>query len=66
MLMAPTTLRLDIYHKGQRTVETLKQLKLAKPSNILDRQQNKQRMQQASFLLNEEKASLARIQIEQL
>lgn len=42
-----TTLRLDIYHNGQRTVETLKHLKLAKPSNLLDREQNKQRMQQA-------------------
>ncbi len=42
-----TTLRLDIYHNGQRTVETLKHLKLAKPSNLLDREQNKKRMQQA-------------------
>lgn len=42
-----TTLRLDIYHNGQRTVETLKHLKLAKPSNLLDREQNKRRMQQA-------------------
>lgn len=42
-----TTLRLDIYHNGQRTVETLKNLKLAKPSNLLDREQNKKRMQLA-------------------
>lgn len=42
-----TTLRLDIYHNGQRTVETLKHLRLAKPSNMLDREQNKKRMQQA-------------------
>jgi integrase len=42
-----TTLRLDIYHNGQRAIETLKHLKLAKPSNILDREHNKQRMQQA-------------------
>ncbi len=42
-----TTLRLDIYRNGQRTVETLKHLKLAKPSNLLDREQNKKRMQQA-------------------
>jgi integrase len=41
------TLRLDIYHNGQRTVETLKHLKLSKPSNLLDREQNKKRMQQA-------------------
>jgi hypothetical protein len=26
-----TTLRLDIYHDGKRSVETLKYLKLAKP-----------------------------------
>jgi hypothetical protein len=42
-----TSLRLDIYHNGQRTVETLKHLKLAKPSNLLDREQNTQRMRQA-------------------
>jgi integrase/recombinase XerD len=42
-----TTLRLDIYHNGERKVETLKHLKLAKPSNILDREQNKKRLQQA-------------------
>lgn len=41
------TLRLDIYSNGQRTVETLKHLKLSKPSNLLDREQNKQRMQLA-------------------
>lgn len=42
-----TSLRLDIYQNGQRTIETLKHLKLAKPSNLLDREQNKKRMQQA-------------------
>ncbi len=42
-----TTLRLDIYRNGQRTIETLKHLKLAKPSNIIDREHNKKRMQQA-------------------
>lgn len=41
------TLRLDIYSNGQRSVETLKHLKLAKPSNLVDRDQNKQRLQQA-------------------
>ncbi len=45
-----TTLRLDIYSNGQRTIETLKHLKLAKSSNILDREQNKQRMQQAEAI----------------
>lgn len=42
-----TTLRLDIYNNGQRTVETLKHLKLADPSNLPDREHNKKRMQQA-------------------
>lgn len=42
-----TSLRLDIYNNGQRTVETLKHLKLAKPSNLIDREQNIQRMRQA-------------------
>jgi hypothetical protein len=34
-----TTLRLDIDPDGKRSVETLKHLKLAKPSNLLDRVQ---------------------------
>jgi integrase/recombinase XerD len=42
-----TSLRLDIYSNGQRTIETLKHLQLSKPSNLLDREQNKQRLQQA-------------------
>lgn len=42
-----TTLRLDIYHEGKRSVETLKHLQLAKASNLVDREQNKARMQQA-------------------
>ena len=41
------TLRLDIYHNGQRSVETLKHLRLAKPANLLDREQNKKRLLQA-------------------
>lgn len=41
------TLRLDIYHNGKRSIETLKHLKLAKPSNLVDREHNKMRMQQA-------------------
>jgi integrase/recombinase XerD len=45
-----TTLRLDIYHNGQRMVETLKHLKLAKPSNLIDRENNKERMQQAEAI----------------
>ena len=46
-----TTLRLDIYHNRQRTVETLKHLKLAKPSNLIDREQNKKRLQQADEIV---------------
>ena len=42
-----TSLRLDIYRNGQRTIETLKHLQLAKPSSILAREQNKKKMQQA-------------------
>jgi ribosomal protein S8 len=36
-----TTLRLDIYHNGLRTMERLTHLKLAKPLNIADRENNK-------------------------
>jgi len=42
-----TSLRLDIYRDGKRTIETLKHLQLSKPSNLLDREQNKKRLQQA-------------------
>ena len=41
------SLRLDIYRNGVREVETLKHLKLAKPSNLIDREQNKERLKQA-------------------
>src|SRR4051812_8732214 len=42
-----TSLRLDIYTDGKHKIETLKHLQLNKTSNILDREQNKKRMQQA-------------------
>lgn len=42
-----TSLRLDIYHNGRRIIETLKHLQLAKPSNILDRENNKELLRQA-------------------
>jgi integrase/recombinase XerD len=45
-----TTLRLDIYHNGQRTIETLKHLRLAKPSNVKDREDNKAFMLQAEAI----------------
>ena len=42
-----TSLRLDIYNDGERKIETLKHLQLVKPSNILDREHNKKKLQQA-------------------
>jgi hypothetical protein len=45
-----TSLRLDIYHNGQRSIETLKHLKLVKPSNLMDRETNKEFMQQAEAI----------------
>ena len=42
-----TSLRLDIFHNGQRTIETLKHLKLAKPSNVNDREGNKDLLKKA-------------------
>lgn len=40
-----TSLRLDIYSNGLRTIETLKNLKLSKVSNASDREENKKLMQ---------------------
>jgi len=45
-----TSLRLDIYHNGQRTIETLKNLKLSKVSNVGDREENKKFLQQAEAI----------------
>lgn len=45
-----TSLRLEIYHNGKRTYETLKHIKLAKPSNLLDREHNKQLLKQAESI----------------
>ena len=45
-----TSLRLDIYHNGQRTIETLKNLKLSKVSNLIDREENKKSLQQAESI----------------
>jgi integrase len=42
-----TSLRLDIYNNGERTIETLKHLQLVKASTPLDREHNKQKLQQA-------------------
>lgn len=45
-----TSLRLDIYHNGRRSIETLKNLQLAKPSSLIDRENNKQLLQQAESI----------------
>ena len=45
-----TTLRLDIYRNGKRSIETLKELKLAKTSNLADRENNKKLLQQAEAI----------------
>lgn len=42
-----TSLLLDIYHQGKRRYEFLKELKLAKPSNLKDRQTNKENLELA-------------------
>jgi integrase len=44
------SLRLDIYRDGQRSVETLKHLKLVKPSNQIDRESNKKMWQQGEAI----------------
>lgn len=45
-----TRLRLDIYKNGQRTFETLSHLKLAKPANVADRENNKDLLRQAEAI----------------
>ena len=45
-----TSLRLDIFHNGRRTIETLKHLKLSKPSNLLDREENKELLKKAEAI----------------
>jgi integrase/recombinase XerD len=42
-----TSLRLDIFHNGERKIETLKHLQLSKATTILDREQNKKKLLQA-------------------
>ena len=42
-----TSLRLDIFHNGRRTIETLKGLQLSKGTSIADREKNKENLQQA-------------------
>ena len=47
-----TRLRSDIYHNRKRSVETFKYLKLAKPSNPVDREANCTFMFLIKLLLN--------------
>lgn len=44
------TLMLDIYHNGKRTYERLAHLQLVKPSNALDRENNKELLQKAEAI----------------
>lgn len=45
-----TSLRLDIYHNGQRWYETLKNLKLDKPTTPVKRDENKDKLKQAQAI----------------
>ena len=52
------SLRLDIYKNGKRSIETLKHLQLAKPSNLSDRESNKEKMRQAEAIAIKRAAEL--------
>jgi len=54
-----TTLMLDIYFNGTRRYERLEHLKLSKPSNLLDRETNKSRLQQAQQIAVDRAANLS-------
>ena len=45
-----TSLLLDIYYNGERKREFLKHLKLTKPSNLIERENNKSRLHQAEAI----------------
>jgi len=45
-----TSLRLVIWHNGKRWIETLKMLQLAKPTTLLDRESNKDKLRQAEAI----------------
>jgi len=47
-----TTLLLDIYHNGKRKYEFLKQCKLIKPTNPIDRQLNKEKLELAEKIMH--------------
>ena len=52
------TLRLDIYHNGQRSIETLKHLRLSTGSSPVDRENNKKILQQAEAIRATREAEL--------
>ncbi len=52
------SLRLDIYKNGKRSIETLKHLQLAKPSNLSDRESNKEKLRQAEAIAVKRAAEL--------
>ncbi len=53
-----TSLRFDIYHNGQRTIETLKELQLAKPTSLFIKTQNSEKEKKAKEILIERAAQL--------
>ncbi len=52
------SLRLDIYKDGRRIIETLKHLQLAKQSNLVDRENNKEKLRQAEAIAIQRAAEL--------
>lgn len=53
-----TSLMLDIWHNGKRQREYLSQLKLIKPANALDREENKDRIKLAEQIRNKKEQQL--------
>ena len=53
-----TSLRLDIYRDGRRTIETLKHLQLSKPSSMDDRASNKEKLRLAEAIAIKRAADL--------
>lgn len=53
-----TSLMLDIWHNGKRQREYLNNLKLCKPTNFIDRQENKERLALAEQIRNKREQNL--------
>ena len=53
-----TSLRMDIIHNGKRWNETIKALRLVKPTSPTDRQDNKDKLEQAKAIVNARLAQL--------